>query len=93
MNSFYSYIMLVAALAIFCALLEGVMPEGKLKATVLFAIGLLFLIGILSPLFELLHSSQIVSGEIFGEDSINNQQQLDKPSYIDLLEEYYNSIT
>lgn len=93
MNSFYSYIMLVAALAIFCALLEGVIPEGKLKSTVLFVIGLLFLIGILSPLFELLNSAQIASGEVLQEDNIHDQQQLDKPSYIDLLEEYYNSIT
>lgn len=54
MNALYSYTMLVAALAVLCALFECLIPQGKLKQVVLLAVGLLFLIGIVTPLAELL---------------------------------------
>lgn len=90
MEAFYSYTMLIASLAILCALFECLIPQGRLKNVVLFAIGLLFLTGIVRPLVELVNGSA---------PDLSFPAEIEMPaptygdsSYEELLRGYYDRI-
>ena len=93
MDALYSVAMLIAAMAVLCALLEGLLPEGKLKKIVLFAIGLIFLIAVASSVIGILQngSSPFQDVQLQG-DTIDSQGIGTARSHEELLRGYYDDI-
>lgn len=87
MKILYDYTMLVAALAVLYALFECLIPQGKLKQIVLLAVGLLFLIGIVTPLVELLETG----GNTFPYtgQTVPAPSQTATPTHEELLQKYF----
>ena len=50
MNTFYEYILGIAAMAVLCVLLEAMVPEGGLKRTVQFCVGIIFVCCLAAPI-------------------------------------------
>lgn len=89
MNAIYEYTILIAALAILCALFEFLIPQGRLKQAVRLAIGLLFLIGIATPLTQLLRTGRMNLPALTWEEQA---PALEQPGYDELLRGYYERI-
>lgn len=85
MSSLYSVTMFTAAMAVLCALMETMIPQGKLKSTVLLALGIVFLLALASPLAGLLQEPPVLSAGAV-QNSTDWRQQT---TYEDLLRGYY----
>lgn len=86
LDSLYSVTMLTAAMAVLCALLECMIPQGKLKSTVLLAIGVIFLLSIAAPIAGLLQED-LPSVAVDTQTDSNMQAEL--PTHEELLRSYY----
>ena len=85
LSSLYSVTMFTAAMAVLCALMETMIPQGKLKSTVLLALGIVFLLAIASPLAGLLQEPPALAAGAM-QDASGLEQQT---TYEDLLRGYY----
>ncbi|HWR23037.1 MAG TPA: stage III sporulation protein AF [Feifaniaceae bacterium] len=83
----YQITLLIAGMAVVVTLLEVLIPQGKLKKTVLFAIGLVFLLSVSAPIVRLVTSGP--SGELFQMEELPELTPVPGPSYEDLLRKYY----
>ncbi len=87
-NALYQITLLIAGTAVVTTLLEVLIPQGKLKKTVLFAIGLVFLLSIAAPIGGLVHSASAL--ELFEKNSqAHSSVPQATPGYEDLLRKYY----
>ncbi len=91
MRELYAYTVQVAALAVLCALFECLIPQGNLKKVVLFALGLLFLIGISAPLLTKMTEMPL---DLSWPNTSAASESFDgeAKSHTDLLQEYYDGI-
>ncbi len=85
LSSLYSVTMVTAAMAVLCALMETMIPQGKLKSTVLLALGIVFLLALASPLAGLLQEPPTLAAGAMQDASALEQQT----TYEDLLRGYY----
>lgn len=85
LSSLYSVTMFTAAMAVLCALMETMIPQGKLKSTVLLALGIVFLLALASPLAGLLQEPPTLAASAM-QDASGLEQQT---TYEDLLRNYY----
>lgn len=85
LSSLYSVTMFTAAMAVLCALMETMIPQGKLKSTVLLALGIVFLLALASPLAGLLQEPPTLATGAM-QDASGLEQQT---TYEDLLRSYY----
>jgi ammonia channel protein AmtB len=86
LSSLYSVTMVTAAMAVLCALMETMIPQGKLKSTVLLALGIVFLLALASPLAGLLQEPPTLAAGAM-QDTFALEQQT--THYEDLLRGYY----
>ena len=86
LSSLYSVTMFTAAMAVLCALVETMIPQGKLKSTVLLAIGVVFLLALAAPI-ESLVRTQAPGWETEGTQIA--QQTQPPATYEGLLRGYY----
>ncbi|MDR1620342.1 MAG: stage III sporulation protein AF [Clostridiales bacterium] len=86
MDTVYSYTLLIAALAVLCALFECLIPQGKTKSVVLFVMGLLFLLGIVTPLVAL--SKESAAFELPADKTTESANGA-PPSHEEILRGYY----
>ena len=83
----YQITLLIAGMAVVITLLEVIVPEGKLKKTVLFTVGLVFLLSVSAPIVQLVTSAP--STELFQMEKLPQFTPVPGPSYEDLLRKYY----
>ncbi len=83
----YQITLLIAGMAVVTTLLEVLIPQGKLKKTVLFTVGLVFLLSIAAPITRLVTSSP--SNELFQMEEMPQSTAVPGPSYEELLRKYY----
>ena len=87
-NALYQITLLIAGTAVVTTLLEVLIPQGKLKKTVLFAIGLVFLLSIAAPIGGLVNSASTL--ELFTENNgAHSSVPQATPNYEELLRKYY----
>lgn len=85
LSSLYSVTMFTAAMAVLCALMETMIPQGKLKSTVLLALGIIFLLALASPLAGLLQEPPTLAAS-----AVQNNSSIDQDTtYDDLVRSYY----
>lgn len=87
MNFLYEITLLIAGMAVVTTLLEVLIPQGKLKKTVMFAVGLVFLLSIAAPLTKIVTS--VPSAELFQVGELPQITPMPVPSYEELLRKYY----
>lgn len=87
MNFLYEITLLIAGMAVVTTLLEVLIPQGKLKKTVMFAVGLVFLLSIAAPLTKIVTSAP--SAELFQGGELAQITPMPGPSYEELLRKYY----
>ncbi len=83
----YQITLLIAGMAVVITLLEVLVPQGKLKKTVLFALGLVFLLSVSAPIVRLVTSAP--SAELFQMEELPQFTPVPGPSYEELLRKYY----
>ena len=83
----YQITLLIAGMAVVTTLLEVLIPQGKLKKTVLFAVGLVFLLSVAAPITRLATSTP--SAELFQMEELPQITPKPGPSYDELLRKYY----
>ncbi len=83
----YEITLLIAGMAVVITLLEVLVPQGKLKKTVLFTVGLVFLLSVSTPIVQLVTSES--SAKLFQMEELPQFTPVPGPSYEDLLRKYY----
>ena len=86
LSSLYSVTMFTAAMAVLCALLETMIPQGRLKSTVLLAIGIVFLLALAAPISDLIRQEPVSLETGIKQDVQGTKQS---PTYEGLLKGYY----
>lgn len=87
LNEFYFATKMVAAMAVLCVLLEALIPKGKLKNTVLLAVGVIFLLSIAQSLAQLVNLEIPASSMQADQSPGFNMERM--PTHNELLERYF----
>ncbi len=86
-TSLYQITLLIAGVAVVTTLLEVLIPQGKLKKTVMFAVGLVFLLSIAAPIARLVTSAP--SLRLFQSEEAPKSTTDPGTTYEELLRKYY----
>ena len=84
-QALYRLTMLIAGMAVVSTLFEAIIPRGKLRNTVLLAVGLVFLLAVAEPLLSLFRSGAF-DLPVSAQTNIETTQA---PTHEELLRGYY----
>ncbi len=88
LNELYSTTKMVASMAVLCVLLEALIPQGKLKNSVLLAVGIIFLLSIAQSLTQLVNMD--IPTALMQEDPSPYGFAGEKPpTHNELIEHYF----